>query len=465
MDLRTLLPERFVPARFRAGARVAPGPSRDLVGNWVALLRDPLAFLADNSARHRGAFRFRLGPTLIHVLADADSVKHVFQDPARFTKTFAYDKVRPVLGQGLLTSEGEHHRSQRRLLQPAFVAQRIAGYAEPMVRLTRELLDEWEDPCERGETIDVAREMMKLTLRIVSSTLYGLDIRDDTAGIGEAMAVLIEGANRRIMALTGLGQHLPTRGNQAFARARTFLDRLTYRMMAERRASRAHASDFLADLMGLRDDGGHAMSDPQLRDEMLTLLVAGHETTAGTLGWAFYLLSRHPAAWRKLRDEVTSVCEDRAPRHSDLPRLTFTRMVLEETLRMYPPGWVLVRTVQEAVTLEGYDIPRGSVVAVCPYLLHRDPRYWDNPEGFDPERFTDEASATRPRFAYFPWSGGPRACIGKAFAMMEMQLVVAAITQRFRLDLARDVVLSPQVTLRARDGIQVRLQRLATAGP
>ena len=417
-SLSSLWPERS----SSAAERVAPGPSNDLLGNWWSLVHDP-------------------------------------------TKRFACDKVRPVLGNGLLTNEGESWLRQRRLLQPAFQSQRLLPLAETMVQLTVALMDEWEKKHARGEAIDISAEMMTLTLRIVATTLFGVDIHGDTARIGEAMAVLLGEANRRVMSLTGIREKLPGARRNEFAEAKASLDDLVYRIITEReRRPTRESSDLLTELLALRDENRRAMSRTQLRDELVTLLVAGHETTAGTLGWAFYLLARNPWAWRRLRAEVTSVVGDRAPTQEDLAGLGYTRMVLDETMRLYPPGWVLVREAEERTTLSGFEIPARSVVAVCPYLLHRDARYWESPEGFDPERFATETSASRPRFAYLPWSAGPRMCIGKAFATMEMSLIVAAITQRFQLDLVptRPVDMIASLTLRARNGIWMRLRHATT---
>jgi cytochrome P450 len=264
------------------------------------------------------------------------------------------------------------------------------------------------------------------------------------------------------MALTGVFERLPTRENRAFEQAKTFLDRLVFGMIAERRRSGDYGTDLLSMLLEARDDAGAPMSDQLIRDEVMTTLLAGHETTANALAWTFYLLAKHPFAYRKLGDEIASVLGTRPPEFADLPKLSFTSRLLEEAMRLYPPGWVLARTTGKPDEICGFAIPAGSVVVLCPYLIHRDPEYWERPEEFDPERFAEEAKADRPKYAYLPFSAGPRVCIGKAFAMMEMQLIVATIAQRYRLDLepGHRVIVDPQVTLRARHGVRVIARRV-----
>jgi cytochrome P450 len=442
-----------------ATERRAPGPQEiPLLGSLVPLKRDPLGFFTRCVATYGRVVRFHLGPRLLHLVAGADGVRHVLQDHCQyFTKGWAYDKVRPVLGEGLLTSEGDLWKKQRRTIQRGLHAQRIASLADTIGEAVRSMLGAWAPAVERGEPFDVAREMMALTLDIVGRALFGVDVRRDAERVGRAMTVLVEGANRRIMDLTGVLDRLPTRENRSFEQAAALLDRLVFGLIAERKRAGHEGSDLLSMLLEARDDAGAPMPDQLVRDEVMTILLAGHETTANALAWTFYLLGKHPDVLRKLRAELERVLEGRPPAFEDLPRLEYTTMVLEEAMRLYPPGWILVRTATRQEEIGGFDIPAGSVVAVCPYVLHRDPEYWPRAEEFDPERFAEPARSERPKYAHVPFSAGPRVCIGKAFAMMEMQIVLASVAQRYRLELVREhpVVLDPQVTLRPRHGVRV----------
>jgi cytochrome P450 len=264
----------------------------------------------------------------------------------------------------------------------------------------------------------------------------------------------------RILSLTGLGEWLPTEQNRAFERSRRALDRLVLDLVAERRRTGVRGEDLLSMLLEAEAEGGAGrMSDRQVRDEVMSIFLAGHETTANALAWTFYLLAQHPGVRARLDAELDAVLGDRAPQADDAPRLQYTLMVIEEAMRLYPPGWVLVRVAVEDDEIDGYAIPRGSIVALSPWVTHRDPRHWPDPERFDPERFDPARKVARPRYAYFPFSGGPRQCIGKHFALLEMQLVVAAVAQRYRLELppGREVTPEAQLTLRPRHGLPMRL--------
>jgi len=470
-----MLLQLFTSAGSRASAaRRAPGPAElPLVGSAFSVKRDPLGFLGACRARHGRLFRFHLGPLPIHIVGDPDWIRVVLQErEEHFVKSWGYDKVRPVLGNGLLTSDGELWKRQRRLILPTFHHQKVAGFAATMVEETEALVGEWAPRIDRGQPIDVAAEMMTLALRIVGRTLFGTasisgsvasDIQKDAAGIYRAMTVLVEGANRRILSLGGgLFDRLPTRENRAFEEARRYLDRLVFDLIAARRRQGGTRDDLLAMLLEARDEHGEPMPDAQVRDELITLLLAGHETTANAMAWTFLLLGRHPEAFGRLREELSTVLGPRAPTGADVPRLAYSAMVTQEAMRLYPPGWILARTAAVDEDLAGYQVPAGSIVAVCPYLVHRDPAYWDSPERFDPLRFTKEAISRRSKFAYLPFSAGPRACIGRGFAMMEMTLILATIAQRLRLEpvASHPIALAPEVTLRPKHGVLVRAHRL-----
>lgn len=438
--------------------RVAPGPRGNLLlGSLPDYQRDPLNLFMNAALEYGGIVRFRMGPRNIHLITDPDSIKYVLQDNNRnYHKSVSYEKTKPMLGEGLLTSEDDFWRRQRKLAQPAFHRQRIGAFATTMTEATATMLDRWQSAAEQSQPLDIAREMMRLTLTIVGLTLFSSDVSGAAETVGRALTVALEHTNQRMQAIFDLGEKLPTRENRRFAAAIQMLDRVVYGMIEQRRRSGEDTGDLLSMLLHSTDaETGESMSDRQLRDEAMTIFLAGHETTANALAWTWYLLSKHPEVARRLRAEVDQVLGDRVPTIEDLPRLRYTEMVLYESMRLYPPAWAIGRNSIAADEIGGCSIPPDSIIALSPYVTHRLPAYWDNPEGFDPDRFTPERSAGRPRFAYFPFGGGPRLCIGNNFAMMEAQLVVAMVAQRYRLELVPGQIVDPEpmITLRPRNGV------------
>jgi cytochrome P450 len=438
-----------------------PGPSGlATLGPTLTAFRDPLGMMTRLRAEHGGLVRFRLGPQLMFLLGDPDDVRHVLQENHRnYVKSRHYEPLKRVLGDGLVTLEGEQWRARRRLAQPAFHADRLRGFAELMATESRGMIDGW--PSGPGARLDVHREMMRLTLRIVLRALFSADLEVDHDEVSRAIAEGMAHVDSRAAAL-GVPLWVPLPQHFRFRAARRTLDRLVYRVIDERRRRDDDPGDLLSMLMSARDEaGGGALSDRALRDEVATLVLAGHETTAVALSWAVVLLSRHPGVCRAVEAEVDGVLAGRAPDLADLPRLELVERVISETMRLYPPVWVFERQALAADELGGHAIPAGAAVVVCPYTLHRDPRFWDNPEGFDPDRFAPERAKPRPRHAYLPFGAGPRVCIGNAFAMMEAKIALASIVQRCRLDLVAGerVVVDPSVTLRPRDGVPVVVTR------
>lgn len=441
-------------------ARRAPGPrGLPLLGSVLPAWRDPLGFFLEARATFGDVVRFKFGPYDYYMVADPDAARHVLVEGAKtYTKSRNYLGLKLVLGDGLLTSEGEQWRRQRKLAQPAFHRERLAGFADTMAVATRSMLDRWseEDRERSGAAFCVHAEMMRLTFRIVGLTLFSSDVDGDAREVGDAMDVAMHWANDYAEALIRIPPFVPTPTNVRFRRAMRTLDGVVYRLVAERRASEdGYGDDLLGMLMASTDEGsGSGMSDQQLRDEIITMVLAGHETTANLLSWTFYLLSKHPDAERRVRDEARRVLGDREPTLEDVRSLEVTRMVLEEALRLYPPAWIFERQTAEADELGGYRIAPGSIVGVCPYVLHRNPRLWDNPEGFDPDRFAPDRAQERPRYAYLPFGGGPRTCIGNHFAMMEAQIILAMVVREHALDLVPEhpVVVDPCITLRPKHG-------------
>lgn len=444
----------------------APGPKGlPFFGNLFPALRDPIGLFLEARATFGDVVRFKFGPFDYYLVNDPEVVRHVLVENAEaYTKSRNYVGLRIVLGDGLLLSEGDHWRRQRKLAQPAFHRGKLAGFADQMSRATRDLLDRWKAEDTR-EPFDIHREMMRLTFRIVGLTLFSSDVEGDAREVGEAMDVAMFWANDYAESIVRIPPSIPTPANVRFKRAMKTLDAVVYRLIAERR-ERAKSDGFGDDLLGMLmeavdETSGSGMTDKQLRDEVITMVLAGHETTANLLSWTFYLLSKHPDAERRVREEARRVLGDRDPVLDDVKKLEETRMVLEEALRLYPPAWMFERQSTQADELGGYRIEPGSIIGICPYVLHRHPQYWENPEGFEPARFRADASASRPRYAYLPFGGGPRTCIGNHFAMMEAQILLAMIVRDYRLELdpSHRVELDPLITLRPKHGIQVRRRR------
>jgi cytochrome P450 len=438
-----------------------PGPpGLPFFGNVLDVWRDPVGILVESSRTYGSMVGLRFGPFRFFLVGDPDGIRHVLVDnPQNYKKSRSYDGIKLVLGQGLLTSEGELWRRQRRLIQPSFHRDRLAAFAGTMAEATSDMLDRWAPLAAERRAVNVHAEMMGLTLRIVASTFFGADVAEHAGAVAEALDTVIHFADEYVQQIVRLPVSLPTPRNIRFRRAVATLDRVAFSIQKARRR-RGGGSDLLGMLMEARDEAtGEPMSDAQIRDELMTLILAGHETTANALSWTFALLSQHPEAERRVFAEVSEVLGDRAPSLEDLGKLRYTTMVLQEAMRLYPPAWAFEREAIGSDEVAGYHVPPGTVILICPYTLHRDPKQWENPEGFEPERFSPERSAARPRYAYLPFGGGPRHCIGNGFAMMEAQIILAMVARRFRLWLCPGypVEMEPLITLRPRGGVRVTL--------
>jgi len=446
-------------------ASKAPGPRGNLVlGHVGEIERDPLAFLPRCRAEYGDIVRLRFFVWPGFLLAHPDHVKHVLQD--RHT---AYDKdnvdwrlMKLVLDQSLLTSDGEVWLKQRRLMQPAFHREQVAGFGRIMTDEADRMLTRWRDRGDDDRPLDVAAEMGRLAMDVVTRALFGTQVDEDAASVGEAVATLNRDFIENGFSLQGLVSLVTGRPALGARRSLATLDRIVGKIIADRRAGRDDGGegDLLSMLLSARDEeSGEGMDDRQLRNEVLTLFVAGHETTSNALSWAWYLLSDHPEVFERMRAELDDVLGDRLPTIDDVPRLTYTRMVLDEAMRLYPPAWATSRNATEDDEIGGYPVRRGSVVLLSPWVTHRHPEFWDDPQRFDPERFTPERSSGRSRFAYFPFGGGPHLCIGQTFALTEGVLVLAAVAQRCALELkpGHQVVPEPGVTVRPRGGLPMRV--------
>ena len=460
--------------------RVAPGPrGLDLVRAVVgARTRDPLAYYGDLVARHGDVVSLRVGTKRFCLVNDPAVIEHVLKDNARnYTKGPSYERFRAFIGNGLLTSEGELWRRQRRLVQPLFHHESIARFTAVVAELASELLGEWEGHARAGAPVDVAADLMRLSLAVVGRTLLGSDPSARAAVVRDAIAEILRKSDEQLNSwlrlldvVLPLRRHiayaiegrLPTASNRRFRRAVATLDEIVLDLIRRRRREPGPAGpDLLTLLMEARDaEVQEGMTDGQLRDEVMTILLAGHETTATALAWSLYLLDRHPGVEARVRSEIAGAIGGRTPGFADLARLPYTRRVLDEVLRLYPPFWRFGRHAIEDDAIAGHRIPAGCAVLLSPYLTHRHPAYWEHAEQFDPDRFLAEAAPGRPRFAYFPFGGGPRTCIGSAFAVMEVLTILVVALQRFRLRLVpgHPVEPEPRISLRLRHGLLMTVE-------
>jgi cytochrome P450 len=428
------------------------------------LRRDPLAFVLGHWRRYGDAVEIRFGfpRWKSFMFFHPDDVKYVLQEHHRnFSKGFLFEKLKRIAGEGLVFSDGDLWRRQRQLIQPAFHRERIAAMADMMVDSTAALLDRWAMAARDGRPIDAAAEMSKLTLEIVSKALFGTDIGDEADEFADAVTAAITYANHLMNHFMPPPLFVPTAANRHGARAIARVDRVVWRIIEQRRRSATQHHDLLGMLISARDaETNEAMDDKQLRDEVVTFLVAGHETTALALSWAWHLLAQHPDAEQRLHAQVDAALGNEGPRIGDLAALPYARMVIEESLRLYPPAWATSREARAADVVAGMPVPAHATITLSPYVTHRHPAFWDDPQGFDPERFTPERSALRPEFAYFPFGGGPRGCVGKQFAMIEGQIVLAMVARRFRLRsvAGHPVEPNPILTLRPRYGLMMTLE-------
>ena len=404
---------------------------------------------------------FKFGPRRGYLITNPADIRHVLQDNARnYHKSPLYQKLRMYLGNGLLTSEDALWLRQRRIAQPAFHRQRVASLAQVMTAAVGEAAAHWQTVADRGDAVDVDEEMMRLTRTVVVRALLGSDLGPYTERIDDAWSTINEFIGEDFWSL-GLTSWVPTPRRRRFEAARRLLRQAVDHVISERRRHPSDRPDLLAMLLAARDDDtGEGMTDEQLRVEVTTFLLAGQETTSLALTWIWYLLSQHPGARLRLEEELDTVLGARPPGYADLASLPYTRMVIDEAMRLYPPAWGFSRQALADDELGGFHLPRGWIAFVVPYVQHRLPSLWDEPDRFDPERFSPERSADRPKFAYLPFGAGPRQCIGNQFALIETHLTVATLAQRYRLRLAPGAVVEPWplITLRPRFGMPMVIE-------
>ena len=434
-----------------------PGPKgRPIMGVMQEFNRDSLAFI-ERAQREYGDvvwMRFLYVPALF--LYHPDDIEYVLSTNAKnFIKSMSLRSnfFQRLVGNGLLTSQGEVWKRQRRLSQPAFHRERIATYANVMVDYAKGLISNWQT----DEVRDIHRDMMRLTLEIVVRCLFSAEVSNDVDHVGETLKELVKPFAAQATLKWILNNRLPTPYHFRFHALAKKIDHVVYRIIAERRASGKDEGDLLSMLLAAHDEDGSRMTDRQLRDEVMTLFLAGHETTALTLAWSWYLLGTHPEAAEKFYAEIDEILDGREPTMADLPRLKFTEQIARESMRLYPPAYGLGREAIDDCVIGGYRVRAGTQVFMFQWATQRDSRFYHEPLAFKPERWTEEFVERLPKYAYFPFGGGPRACIGAGFAMMEIILVLATIGQRFRLDLVPDhpATIYPSMSLRPKEGVSV----------
>lgn len=435
-----------------------PGPSgRGLGGDLAEFASDRIGTLGRWAREYGDLVSARFGPKRVLFANHPDLVEEVLVHQNRkFIKHYRLRQAKLTLGEGLLTSEGDFWRAQRKLMQPAFHRERIAAFGDLMVDFADRLTDSWS----AGQTRDLQADMMRLTLEIVAKALFGAQLGGESAEVGAAMETLMHNFMKSTASAIIVPRWIPIPSNLRTRAAVKRLDRVLYHIIAQRRANGEDRGDLLSMLLHAQDEeSGRRMTDKQLRDECMTIFLAGHETTANTLSWAWYLLAQNPDAEARFHEEIERVLDGRRPTLADLPRLPYTEGIVNEALRLYPPAWMLGREANEPLELGGYRIAKGTTIFLTSCVIHRDPRWFDDPDAFRPERWVNGLLQRIPRYAYFPFGGGPRICIGNGFAQLEAALVLATIARKHRLHLAPDAVVEPlpSMTLRLAHGLKMEV--------
>ena len=418
--------------------------------------RDPLAVLTRFARTYGDVTAFKMAGEQAFLINHPDLIRQVLVvDNANFKKSRALERARKLLGNGLLTNEGAPHQRRRRLVQPAFHRGRVVTYAETMVSHARRVSDQWRD----GDVIDVSSEMMRLTLSIAARTFFDVDIESRADTVGRALTDVLESFWLTLLPFSEIVAALPLPAVRRSASARAGLDAMIYEMVAARRQHPGTHQDVLTMLIESRDEAGEGLTDHEIRDEVMTLLLAGHETTANALTWTWYLLSGAPEVTARLHDEIDRMEHLDATTSRDA--LPYATSVVTEGMRLYPPVWAIGRRAKAACELGGFTVPEGALVFMSPWVMHRDGRYYPEPDRFLPDRWTPDFVAGLPKHAYFPFGGGPRVCIGESFAWLELVLVLATIARRWNLELVpgHRVATQPLITLRAKHGMRMFVRR------
>ena len=430
------------------------------MGSLIDYFSDMLGFLTRVSAEYGDIVYYKLGSRKMYLLNNPEDIKDVLVTHNRnFEKSRALKRAKIILGEGLLTNEGESHLRQRRTIQPVFHHERIRSYGDVMAEYASRVGEGWQN----GTVVNIHKEMMKLTLFIVSKTIFDSEMESESDEIGRSLTDLVTLFPRLIFPYSEYVDNLPLPSNRRFEQAKSRLDSIIYGLIEERRANPGERKDLLSMLLDAQDEegGGEGMTDVQVRDEALTLFLAGQESTANSLVWTWYLISEHPQVEKKIHGEIDSVLNGRLPALDDLGKLSYTQNAFKEALRLYPPAWAVVRQAKEDYEVGGYVVPAGADIFMSQYVVHRDPRFYKEPDRFIPERWSSEETKDLPKFAYFPFGGGTRRCIGEPFAWMEGVILIATIASKWKMRLVPHQKVEPQplITIRPKYGMNMILER------
>ena len=446
-----------VPARYAPGPRGVP-----FIGALWDLRQDPLRFLLDVTREYGDVVRLgQLGKREMFLVSHPEAVKYVFNS-RNFLKGMNLEVMRLLGNDNLAMISGDAWRPRRRLLQPLFRPKDILGFLPTMCSATESMLDRWDGVYRRGDLLDIPKEMMRLTLDIITETMFSTSIDSGDTELGDAISEVLDYIGQSLWWIP-IPMAVPTPANRRFMRARNVINRVVYSIIEQRRRSGLQNDDMLSRILAARDEEtGQGLTDKQVHDEVLSFFIAGHETTAAALAWTFYLLSRYPQARRTLSAEAHTVLQGGRPGADAGAKLVYTRQVIDESMRLYPPGWAQSRSPTEDDEVNGCRIPAGSIVMISSYVTHRRPDIWPNPDGFDPQRFAPENAQAHHRYAHFPFGGGPYTCIANGFAVLEAQVALSMVAQRYQVDLlpGQNIEPYPAFTLRPMHGMTAALQRI-----
>ena len=435
-----------------------------IFGGASDLRKNPLKYIIELDKTYQGIVHLKFLRRDIVLLNDPVLVRDVLQtNQKHYVKNLMYDKLKLLLGEGLLTSEGQLWKRQRKMIQPSFHKQHINNLFDEMLSCTNEMINEWKVEIEDGGKIDFALEMMKITLQIIAKTMLSADFKTEAQSVGVSLTYILKALEKRVLRGVNSPMWLPTADNTEFKNKLKVLDALIYKLISDRRQTGHQKGDLLDMLMESRyEDNGEAMPDNLLRDELMTIFLAGHETTATGLTWTFYLLDKHPEVYQKLKNEIKEVVGDGELTFQHLHQLKYTKACINESMRLYPPVWVIGRKATADNMVGGYLIKKDTTILMSPYIVHRHPDYWKNPEVFDPERWETEEVKQMDKFAYFPFAAGPRMCIGNSFALLEAEIILTRVIQQFDFSYIGKSApeMEPTVTLRVKDGMPMQVRNL-----
>ena len=444
-------------------SKTIPGPrGLPVLGVLPEMVRDMLGLFTNTAREYGGIAQFKLLNKNYLLVTNPDYVKYILQDNYKnYIRGRSVETGRVLLGNGLPLIDGDFWLRERRMLQPAFHRERLGKLADTAANVVNSFMQGWEEKARRDQTLDMDDEMMRLTLTVIIKSMFSADIDGQIQALSHAFNVASKFMLWRSQQMWAPPLSVPVPRNVEYNRAFKILNETIYPLIADARKN--PKDDLLGLMLEMRDaDTGEGMSDQQARDEVVTIFFAGHETSAATMAWAFYLLSGHPEIEERMRDEVNSVLNGRTPTFAELPKLSYMQQVLNEVLRLYPAAYLFAREAVVDDAIDGYPVPVGTLIFLTPYITHRDPKYWPEPEAFDPNRFSPEQVAARPRHVYYPFGEGPHLCIGNNFAMMEMQLILTMALQRFRLKLVPNhpIALKPEATLRPKYGMKMTIEKI-----